>query len=175
MSSSQKELVSQGQQLGEQVRSAFLDAINSGAEGKDVKALLDSFALRFQDLRNQMELSGVSKETADAFLGLASNMLGAANAADSAKRAFESAASGVATAQNSLDSFSAAYDALRKVSQGSDEGKALKAEENINAMARSLVAMNTAIEGSRARMAELGQRTSENASEWDRHVEALRP
>lgn len=174
MSSSQKELVSQGQQLGEQVRAAFLDAINSGAEGKDVKALLDSFALRFQDLRNQMELSGVSKETADAFLGLASNMLGAANAADSAKRAFESAASGVATAQNTLDSFAVAYDALRKVSQGSDEGKALKAEENINAMARSLVAMNTAIEGSRARMAELGQRTAENASEWDKHVDALR-
>lgn len=174
MSSSQKELVSQGQQLGEQVRTAFLDAINSGAEGKDVKALLDSFALRFQDLRNQMELSGVSKETADAFLGLASNMLGAANAADSAKRAFDSASNGVASAQNTLDSFAVAYDALRKVSQGSDEGKALKAEENINAMARSLVAMNTAIEGSRARMAELGQRTAENASEWDRHVEALR-
>ena len=173
LSSSQKELLDQGKELGAQVGEQFFAAIAQGAEGKDIKTLLDSFYSKFYELELALKKTGADK-AAEGFRKLYSSMIESANTADSKKRVYEDTAKGITAAKNSLDSFAIAYDALRKVSQGSDEGKALKAEENINAMARSLVAMNTAIEGSRARMAELGQRTAENALEWDRHVEALR-
>lgn len=173
LSQGQKLLIDEGKLLGDSFRKEFLDALSAGKDSKEISGIIDFYSQVFAGLEESLASQGAPKATIESFRKFRDEILGTANALDSTKRVLDEYANGTTNAQNALDAFSTAYDSLKKLSQGTDLGKDLKAQEDINAMAKSLVTMSKAVEVSQQRLQELGKRTEENKEEWDKHQSSV--
>lgn len=173
LSSQQKALVAEGQNLGKDFYAAFLTHLWAGASDKKLGSVVKEYEDKFILLKDAMSLEDIPEEISSEIMKIAGGVLALGNSVGSTRAQLRDYSSGLSDSKTALDAFAVAYDSLKKLSQGTDLGKDLKAQEDINAMSKNLVTMSKAVEVSQQRLQELGKRTEKNKEEWDKHQSSV--
>lgn len=157
--------VDAAQKLGADAGVELDKMIVEGSDPKVFKAKLDSYAIQFKSLFYDMKTAGASDEVTKQFDTITQSILGAANAADTDKRALKDLQDGTTSATDDLKTFSNAYDAIFKSAKETELGKQLTYQTEAKGAAKQLVDMVPAVEAARAKIAELQGQTAENNAE----------
>ena len=157
--------VDAAQKLGADAGVELDKMIAEGSDPKVFKAKLDSYAIQFKSLFYDMKAAGASDEVTKHFDAITQSILGAANAADTDKRALKDLQDGTTSATDDLKTFSNAYDAIFKSAKETEFGKQLTYQTEAKGAAKQLVDMVPAVEAARAKIAELQGQNAENNAE----------
>jgi lambda family phage tail tape measure protein len=157
--------VDAAQKLGADAGVELDKMIAEGSDPKVFKAKLDSYAIQFKSLFYDMKTAGASDEITKQFDAITQSILGAANAADTDKRALKDLQDGTTSATDDLKTFSNAYDAIFKSAKETELGKRLTYQTEAKGAAKQLVDMVPAVEAARAKIEELKGQSAENNAE----------
>lgn len=157
--------VDAAQKLGADAGVELDKMIAEGSDPKVFKAKLDSYAIQFKSLFYDMKTAGASDEITKQFDAITQSILGAANAADTDRRALKDLQDGTTSTTDDLKTFSNAYDAIFKSAKEAELRKQLTYQTEAKGAAKQLVDMVPAVEAARAKIEELKGQNAENNAE----------
>lgn len=165
--------ISAAQELGKTFSAEFNKAMESGADEETTKAIIDQYVIEFALIKEKLTQAGQT-EVAKTFESAVSSVLNLAKDWSGKTNVFKSMSEDAKDTTQHLLTFNKEFEAIQKITQGTELGKELKYKEEAEASVKSLLAMGKAVQTAHARMAELGSKTAENAEEWKKNEDIVK-
>lgn len=165
--------VEAAQVLGNSFGEEFANAVNSGVSEEEQKKLLESYTVQFATLFENIR-GTAPKEVSEGFNDIASKLLNLAKAWGGEDNVLRAMSKDAKDTTQHLLTFNKEFEAIQKMTKGTELGKELKYREEAEASVKSLLAMGKAVQTAHARMAELGSKTAENAKEWEKNEDIVK-
>ena len=165
--------ISAAQELGKTFSAEFNKAMESGADEETTKAIIDRYDGFVRIIKEKLTQAGQT-EVAKTFESAVSSVLNLAKDWSGKTNVFKSMSEDAKDTTQHLLTFNKEFEAIQKITQGTELGKELKYKEEAEASVKSLLAMGKAVQTAHARMAELGSKTAENTEEWKKNEDIVK-
>lgn len=162
----QSGLLGQVKVLADTVGNQLLGGIREKVGSGKISEILDEARTSFDSFRNELERAGATEQALSQFDRLVSSVIESGNAYRDAEAKLESWGKKTEEVADIAQEASTAYDAIMKLTKGTEVGKENKATKELDSIISGLFTLQQSATEARAEMDFLGEGVDKNSEQW---------